>query len=383
VHSLNRKRSEWLDVLRGIAIISVVSVHSLALTDSFNLKNESDFFVKIIDLGKYGVELFFFLSGWLLASIYGINTKEVLGRSYWIRRFARIYPLWLLFLGITLFRWQMNGSGPLKSIFLNADDPSSFFLNPGVIVLLSLTFTLFVSGALWNSVIPGGWSIQAEIAHYLLFPILRKKSTNYVLCAVASANLITAILYIMRQEFESTSNLAIQILDSWFRLGLFSTVSFFLIGMLSFSFFNAFQSSSKTANAFLMQKVSPIACLYFLTSTLVVPAPFGTQIEATGYLLVCLLFGVGTLNCRRISEFLRLLGRYSYFIYFMHFLVLDAVRSASKNLDFSFALLAFQQVNYFLVFIFTLSVSLLFAIPSFKLFEQPLIRFAQRFGVSK
>lgn len=366
-------------MLRGLAILGVVSVHSIALTDSLNLSYKSTFLTRILDSGKYGVELFFFLSGWLLASIYGIKSEEALGRSYWFRRFARIYPLWLIFLAVTCLRWQWNGSGPLKSIYLNANDHSSLFLNPAVILLLSSTFTLFFSASLWNSVIPGGWSIQAEIAHYLLFPLLRKKKLNSILFTVATVNLITVVLYVWKREASPRDSLLWHALESWFRLGLPSTLSFFLIGILSFSVYSFIGSSESATDFFQSKNLSPLACLSFLTSALIVPAPFGTQIEAIGYLIASLVIATCVLQCRKWSLFLKALGKYSYFMYFMHFLVLDGLRSLLRNLDFSNEFLGSQPLFFIFVFSFTLSVSFIFAIPSFKLIEQPIIRFAHRF----
>jgi peptidoglycan/LPS O-acetylase OafA/YrhL len=379
MHGTKRDRNEWLDVLRGLAILGVVSVHSIALTDSLNLSYKSTFLTGILDSGKYGVELFFFLSGWLLASIYGIKSEEALGRSYWFRRFARIYPLWLIFLGVTWFRWQWNGSGPFKSIYLNANDHSSFFLNPAVIFLLSLTFTLFLSASLWNSVIPGGWSIQAEIAHYLLFPLLRKKKLNSIVFTVAMVNLTTVVLYIWKREALPRESLLWHVLESWFRLGLTSTLSFFIIGMLSFSVYSFVGSSESATDFFQSKNLSPLVCLGFLTSALIVPTPFGTQIEAMGYLIASLVIGSCVLQSRKWSLFLRALGKYSYFMYFMHFLVLDGLRSLLRNLDFTDEFFGSQPIFFLCVLSFTLFVSFIFAIPSFKLIEQPIIRFAHRF----
>jgi hypothetical protein len=39
-------------------------------------KYMSEFFENTLNYGVYGVELFFFLSGWLLVSIYGINKNQ-------------------------------------------------------------------------------------------------------------------------------------------------------------------------------------------------------------------------------------------------------------------------------------------------------------------
>ena len=83
--SAEKQRNSWLDVLRGLAIFGVVSVHSIHTTDVFIAQSvKSSDFSFLMSLGKYGVELFFFLSGWLLASIYGLSGNKV-GKPYWVR----------------------------------------------------------------------------------------------------------------------------------------------------------------------------------------------------------------------------------------------------------------------------------------------------------
>ena len=71
-------RNPSLDILRGIAILAVVAVHVIANSNDVTYaitggKYMSEFFENTLNYGVYGVELFFFLSGWLLVSIYGIN----------------------------------------------------------------------------------------------------------------------------------------------------------------------------------------------------------------------------------------------------------------------------------------------------------------------
>ena len=69
-------RSDWLDVLRGLAILGVVAVHSVQISDKLSLDIQgpggalSSSWTSFISLGRYGVEVFFFLSGWLMVAIF-------------------------------------------------------------------------------------------------------------------------------------------------------------------------------------------------------------------------------------------------------------------------------------------------------------------------
>ena len=370
------ERNYWLDVLRGLAIFGVVAVHSIQSTDSLVLHNKSEFFYWMISLGKYGVELFFFLSGWLLVSIYGLNDDK-LGKAYWSRRMARIYPLWILFLLIAFLRWEYTNSGQLHSPIKSIDGESNFLHSPAGVIVLTLSFTLFVSASLWNGVIPGGWSIQAEVAHYLLFPIIRKQSLNAALKFTASINFLTSIVYFARPKFDTYPELFLNIIDAWIRLSLYSTIGYFLIGILSYTVFNQLKGSRITALKFSDLNISHNTFIVFSISLLVVPCPFGNQIEAIGYLLLMIFISFGILRNQKLNSIFRLLGKYAYFIYFMHFLALASVSWITKRLDFTTSQLGAQPVIFILVFLYSLTISLILAVPSMKFIERPFMKMAQ------
>jgi|688.fasta_scaffold17488_11 peptidoglycan/LPS O-acetylase OafA/YrhL len=369
------ERSHWLDVLRGLAIFGVVAVHSIQSTDSLVLQNKSEFFYWVISLGKYGVELFFFLSGWLLISIYGTNENR-LGKAYWARRLARIYPLWILFLLIAFLRWEYTNSGQLHSPIKSIDGESNFLHSPAGVIVLSLSFTLFISASLWNGVIPGGWSIQAEVAHYILFPSIRKRSLNSVLKIVASINFLTSAVYSARPRLDTFQETFLIVIDAWIRLGLYSTVGYFLIGILSYTVFNHLKGSRITELKFSDLNISHNAFTVFCISLLLVPCPFGNQIEAIGYLLLMILISFGVLRNQKLNSIFRFLGRYSYFIYFMHFLALASVNWITSRLDFTTSQLGAQQVVFIVIFLYSLTISSVLAVPSMKFLERPFMKMA-------
>jgi peptidoglycan/LPS O-acetylase OafA/YrhL len=370
-------RSDWLDVLRGLAIVGVVAVHSIQNTESIVVANKSDFFFWVVSLGKYGVELFFFLSGWLLVSIYGINGRK-LGKAYWARRMGRIYPLWILFMVIGFLRWNFSNSSPLNSPINPLEGQSELLHSTAGVIVLTLTFTLFISASLWNGVIPGGWSIQAEVAHYLLFPFMRNRSFNSVLKIVTFINLLTSLAFFIRPKMEAFPDIFLKIMDAWFRLSLYSTIIYFLIGMLSYRVFTQLKESRFVDLKLADFNITNNTILFFCISSLLVPCPFGNQVEAIGYISLMITFSFVILRNQMLSSIFRFLGKYAYFIYFMHFLALASVSSFTSRLNFTTSQLGAQQVVFALVFIYSLSVSSLLAIPSMKYFERPIIRIAHK-----
>lgn len=370
------ERSYWLDVLRGLAIFGVVAVHSIQLTDNIVLQNKSNFFSWLIGLGKYGVELFFFLSGWLLISIYGRGKK--LGKDYWVRRIGRIYPLWILFLFIGFLKWEFTTSGQLNSPITPSEGQSNFLHSPAGVVVLTLSFTLFLSASLWNGVIPGGWSIQAEVAHYLLFPFIRSRSLNSVLKVVALINLLTCVMVFCRPKLVTFPHLFLNTIDAWLRLSLYSTIGYFLIGILSYLVFSQLKESRIKSLKLSDFNISNNTFIAFCMSLLLVPIPFGTQVEAIGYLLLMILVSFGILANQKLSSIFRFLGKHAYFIYFMHFIALMSASWIERRLEFTMPQLGAQQVVFICVLVYTLAISSILAIPSMKFFERPIIRMAHK-----
>ncbi|MCG5215543.1 acyltransferase family protein [Streptosporangium sp. KLBMP 9127] len=85
-------RLAWLDALRGVAALAVVAEHMLpwvmpALRPYW------------FNLGMYGVLVFFAVSGYIIPA-----SLEHRGdvRAFWIGRMFRLYPLYLLVIGLTL-----------------------------------------------------------------------------------------------------------------------------------------------------------------------------------------------------------------------------------------------------------------------------------------
>ena len=169
----DQNRYSFLDVLRGFAILGVVYCHLIALVVSnptLNSDSKNENFVYFLQLGRYGVELFFFISGYLLSKLYDPSSADFTHRRFLSRRFFRILPLWTIFGILGFLEFRLFGLGP----WVGLDIGSTEYLK---IAIMTLSFTLFASSKYW-SLIPGGWSIQTEIFQYYLFPWLKKSSSR-------------------------------------------------------------------------------------------------------------------------------------------------------------------------------------------------------------
>ena len=381
-------RNPWIDILRGIAIFAVVVVHVIANSNDVTYsitggKYMSEFFENTLNYGVYGVELFFFLSGWLLVSIYGINKNQkfVLG-SYWKRRLARIMPLWILFIALGILEARIIGKGPWLAARNVPEGGNSLVHTPLFIWILSLTFTLWLVDSLWNTVMPGGWSIQAEIAHYLAFPIIRKYDKSFLFK-------IWAVSYFVFSVIEETKHLFLnipllgRILEALFRLNFLSNSLFFILGILAFSVYNNWKSGVGQSEIINSAKKNGIFVVLATLTTFFAPLTYGRTIDGLGFIFVSIVVTSAIIHMNLLKKMFLTLGKYSYFIYFCHFKVLTFMRFLLQDSDGKFKIdvtpSTLVEPLLFLIFlIITLLVSTLLAIPSHKYFEKYFINWAHR-----
>ncbi len=164
------KKLEYIDILRGIAILLVVEAHSTRL-----IPNRGPFLNAISDLGTLGVQLFFVASALTLClSMQGreLNRREITG--FYLRRFFRIAPLY--YVGIALY-------GGLSSYYASAGLGELYngdYIFSNVLANVLLIHGIYAPAN--NNIVPGGWSIGCEVLFYALFPYLFSRIDNESKC---------------------------------------------------------------------------------------------------------------------------------------------------------------------------------------------------------
>ncbi|MEI7557273.1 acyltransferase, partial [Candidatus Chlorohelix sp.] len=142
-----------LSSLRFIAALMVLFYH-LSLDPDVPL-----FFYSLARNSLIGVSLFFVLSGFILCyTYYPSFQKGLKGRlwNFWVARFARIYPMYLLTLLLSLFfSNDFSKAGPFYSLL--------HLLGLQTYIYDSYYFGLFNGPS---------WSVSAEIFFYMVFPFL-------------------------------------------------------------------------------------------------------------------------------------------------------------------------------------------------------------------
>lgn len=158
-----------LDSIRGFAAVTVV-IHHVILMPTFLAAFPQHAWIdwSFFRSGGFLVDLFFVLSGIVMSLSYvQPDFGRFSAREFIVRRLARVYPLHIVMLFVTLlFRFVRIGLVTMGIIAVvpttfEVNNAYSFFLN--VFLLHSLGFVGYLN---WNA---PSWSISVEFYTYLVF----------------------------------------------------------------------------------------------------------------------------------------------------------------------------------------------------------------------
>ncbi len=148
--SLENKKLDYIDAIRGIAATGIIVHHTPReyLSQPVNA---------MLLLGAGGVPLFFILSAYTLFLSFDKRSGNELNpvRNYFIRRFFRIAPLFYILIGY--FLWQHSYEGiqvPFRAI------------------IATFSFTFGLHPAYISAIVPNGWTIGTEMLFYLIMPLI-------------------------------------------------------------------------------------------------------------------------------------------------------------------------------------------------------------------
>jgi peptidoglycan/LPS O-acetylase OafA/YrhL len=188
---MTEKKLNYVDALRGIAILGVLVVHC----GQSGTNNYAAFVQNILVNGALGVQLFYVASAFTIFLTFGSRQGKELnpGANFFIRRFFRIAPMY--YLGILYYLFQ-DGWGPRYWL---GDAPGISSWN-----VLSNIFFIHGFNPYWiTSVVPGGWSIAVEMSFYSLVPLLfmQIRNLNQSVVFFILTLLVRMILQVILQRF--------------------------------------------------------------------------------------------------------------------------------------------------------------------------------------
>lgn len=177
------QRITELDGLRGLAILQILFLHYLVNVVKFEPGSFGAYVMVCFRLTWSGVDLFFVLSGFLIA---GILFKQAAATNYYwafyVRRIHRIFPLYylnifcffalLLIFNTSLSDWLFKNPAPFWSYL-------SFTQN-------------FYSRAFWSIWLAPTWSLAVEEQFYLILPLLIRVCSERKMFWIALFSVIIA-----------------------------------------------------------------------------------------------------------------------------------------------------------------------------------------------
>jgi len=300
------KKLDYIDALRGLAILGVLLVH----TNQYGRSLESNILGKIISQGARGVQLFYVASAFTLFISYKTRYLNDLFpvRSFFIRRFFRIAPMY--YLGIIYYLFQ-DGFG---SRYWLGDKTHISTLN----IFSNLTFTHGFNPYWITSLVPGGWSIAVEMLFYAIFPFLflKIKNINNAFYFLLISMLANFIISFSLSKINVISSL--RLWDEYLVLYFPNQLPLFAIGIIMYFIIIEDQSIKDISGKSLL----------FCSVLLFAELALGSQFIFKDHILfglVFLILGYSLSKYRPkllVNSLVNHIGKVSFSMYLVHFAIL-------------------------------------------------------------
>ena len=298
------KKLDYIDAIRGLAIILVVMTHA-----SQYVKPLSEVLQRIMVEGARGVQLFYVASAVTLCMSWAARKSHEQNPvfNFYVRRFFRIAPMfylaiigYLILNGLSPTYWAPNGIEwwfvPVTALFLHGFHPETI-----------------------NSVVPGGWSIAVEMTFYLVFPFLmRFRKTYYFLGAF--------LVCVLLQRLNSYASVRIFPYppDQEYMAVNFSALNFlsqspvFLLGIFAYLFLKR----DRVSNTKMLTVGGLLFCFLSVKFWSLSHKPVSHDVYAGAMFAVLFVFVAYYPVKILVNKFMIGLGKLSFSMYLTHFAVL-------------------------------------------------------------
>lgn len=307
----------------------------------------------IISRGSLGVDVFFAISGFILALPFArqrlFHEEPVSLKSYYIRRLTRLEPPYVVSLVILLLVHLIILHESLGNVFPN--------------FLASLFYVHSIVFDSWSKINPVAWSLEVEVQFYLLAPVLAAVFSirnvawrRSILILMIAASMVH---YTFNYEMIAALNL---------RKSLLMYLHQFLIGFL---FADLFLTDWKD---FLKKKSFgyDVAGLLGMSLLFVFNVPFNTYYDFLSgiclFISFIALFKGRLINAFFTSSFVVIVGGMCYSIYLLHYALIAFLTMFSIKL---FNPAWSYTVNYGIQALIILPIVLLISAVFFALIEKP------------
>ncbi|MFM2394688.1 MAG: hypothetical protein RLZZ546_2670 [Bacteroidota bacterium] len=323
----------FLDGLRFLAISAVFIQH---VQNYFSHDLQLDFFSILIDKWRFGVELFFIISGFILCLPFAENhlngKPKIHLKNYYLRRVTRIEPPYVInlivYLIILLFLFNKNLIDLIPHFFA-----SLFYVHN----------LIFKTGSEIN---PVCWSLEIEIQFYLFAPLFSRifKIRNKLFRRVSFflISIVSIIISKILAKYYITP------------INIFTYLPYFMVGFLLVDIWVAEWNSALPKSSLFFEILSIVGWI-LLPITFYWDFPF--RVTLTSMYLFILLFSTfkGTLILKILNiRIIRIIGGMCYTIYMFHPLGIELI---SKYLPIFDSLVIYNSIfQSVIIFLFSLPI---------------------------
>jgi peptidoglycan/LPS O-acetylase OafA/YrhL len=358
------KKLAYINVLRGIAILGVLIVHT-SQQGSMGLYKMHPYLIPVLNQGARGVQLFYILSAFTLFRSYHIRSQaeDHPIKNFFIRRVFRIVPLYYL----AIFYYLLQAiSAPAKMLSYNP------LITSGSIIA-NFTFLHSLSPYWIMSIVPGGWSVAIEVIFYSFLPPLfsyiktQKQAFNFFMMSLLIRGIFIAVFH----HYVLITNASLW--EDFLFLSFPSQLYVFALGLLMY--FLITDDFKISVSGLSLTVFSFLFALNWI---------FDTDIILPHILPIVLALFIFSLALSKyhpkflMNSFFIHLGKISYSIYLLHFAVFYWLTKLDV-IDFihvtnSITALFNFLIRFILVLILTMGIGTI----SYNFIEQPFIKFAER-----
>jgi peptidoglycan/LPS O-acetylase OafA/YrhL len=324
-----------MDGLRFVAIAMVILYHLngyLMMKTAFYERGSitPDWFCRSALVGFHGVELFFVISGFILALPFAAHhlsgAPAVSLRKYYLRRFTRLEPPYF----VTIF------SLLVLAIWIHPEPASAIFPH----LAASLAYLHNAVYATQSTVLGVAWSLEIEVQFYLLVPLLT------LVFAIRSARIRRSLLIGF-----TLATLAAQTLlvphHPRVQLSILAYLQFFLIGfLLAEVFLTAWKNSPPRSFYWDLVALAGWPILFLALQSKVLTR---WLFPALVFTLYCAAFRGSWINRIFCNRWITAVGGMCYSIYLIHYEVISAVGRFTKSMGTHFPSPVYLSLQFVLV----------------------------------
>jgi peptidoglycan/LPS O-acetylase OafA/YrhL len=331
-----------LTPLRGIAALLVAVFHFEMAAARFVPAAQTMFFEKCYLM----VDLFFIMSGFIMMHVYSRDFKDTIQvksfKNFLVARFARVYPLHLFsLLLLVLIVYSVGNWNNPPIVF---EQPSDIL--PNIFLLQSFGVMNIYS---WN--IPS-WSISAEAAAYLLFPVLalcisKRKAVSVIILILLIVAAYYSIMFVLPRINPLHPEIPVpHNLNTTFDYGYIRGIAGFTTGMLVYLLFEL-----KAVRKAFSSDLASLLIILGLTLSLHFALNDGLTVFFFSALVLSITANDGQIAAVCKRKTMQFLGDISYSIYLMQIFLQEpfshgiylpgtiGIGRGKQNIDFSSGIL--------------------------------------------